>query len=1167
LLARFFPFIFSLFLINQCLAQKNYTYYPWQVDTLIVLSGPTQTFHFPTDQRVVEQSIRVFVNRHELEHLVQFRFEQNENLLRFFSPLIPADTLRIFYQILPVLLQRQYTFFQLDTLVATADTTDSIMIVSPLFENPFAGAETNLKRSGSIVRGVNIGSNKDMTLNSGLNLQLSGQLTDDLEIVAALTDASTPIQPEGNTQSLNEIDQVYIKFMSPWVHGVLGDFNLNYTGSQFGSFSRKLQGVSLTGTYKDFELGGSVSSTRGYFNFFSLVGKEGNQGPYQLLGKNGDRDIIVLAGTERVWIDGKQLVRGETNDYVIEYGNGQITFTNRQLITSESRIEIDFEYFPAQQRFTRNVYTGLSRAGFFDNKIKLRVSYFDEGDDPKKVLESEGNLSEEEIEKIRKAGDDPLAAYNDGAVYVGDSLGYYVKRDTVISAASITYFLYVGEKNGDYNVSFSSVGPGKGEYIREGIGIYRWVGLNKGDYLPVQFLPLPSRQQLVDVQVGYQPTDLFSINVEAAVSRLDRNIISPFGDKDNQDQAYKLSAKLNPVKLRLGGADLGDFSFTLDGKSVGKKFEPVDRINQADYVSYWNLLPGDETSLEEQSAEFKSAYLPWQWLTMRAEYGRFRRQNFSSTRYLGAVEWDKENWFRGKLAAEWLDSRQTSAKIDWFKQRADINKDIAFFQPALLWQAEERKINDQGRLNGFSFYDIGGRLRLIKHAVLSGEWQYNLRKDDIFDPARGGVRIHQATSRTNRLRLDMAEWHQLSGYFQFVFREKDYTPAFENIQVDSVKQNYLNFALQDTTWQDRKTNLIEFLIKNYQWERLLDLQWQYRISVGQTALREKVYIDVGEGRGDYLYNEDLGEYVPDPNGNYILFIVPSGRFEPVADLGTSLRLLLDPGRLLKKPASTLQKIISDISTESYFRVEEQSKDENLSNLYFLKFSTFQGSNTVRGSIIFNQDLYYMRRNRDHSFRFRYRYRDDLFNQFLDPNDNESRLGIERGLWANYKIIEKLKAQSEIKNTITFRENKGNRSRDRDINGLIIFQNFSFRPDLKWEFGLESEYGIEQDRANQRDLKLSYLRGLLRSSFALLGKGKLSASFDMQKVEVLNNPLDASIPYEMARGKKEGVSKNWQLRGEYTIAENVVISVFYLGRDDAEFEKIIHSGQAEIRAYF
>ena len=97
--------------------------------------------------------------------------------------------------------------------------------------------------------------------------------------------------------------------------------------------------------------------------------------------------------------------------------------------------------------------------------------------------------------------------------------------------------------------------------------------------------------------------------------------------------------------------------------------------------------------------------------------------------------------------------------------------------------------------------------------------------------------------------------------------------------------------------------------------------------------------------------------------------------------------------------------------------------------------------------------------------------------------------------------------------------------------------------------------------------MDYGRALLRASYAFLGKGKISSSFDYLTVNVKNNPLGSSIPYEMARGKKEGISKSWQLRGEYTIAQNVVVSLFYNGRDDSDFERILHTGQAEIRAYF
>jgi hypothetical protein len=271
----------------------------------------------------------------------------------------------------------------------------------------------------------------------------------------------------------------------------------------------------------------------------SFVGQEGNQGPYQLLGRNNEKAIIVLAGTERIWLNGNKLIRGKNNDYVIEYGNGQIIFTNRQLITSESRIEVDFEYYPATQKYTRNVYSGVSTGKMFDKTFDFRVSYYHEEDDPNKILESEGILSEDEIQVIKDAGDDPLSASIDGATYVGDTVGYYVKIDTVIDDQDYSYYQYVGEGNGDYVVSFSSVGSGLGDYYREGLGIYRWVGIGRGEYLPIELLPLPSKQQLLDFQMGYQPFKNFRVNAEAATSYLDRNIISPINDKNNQGNAFQ----------------------------------------------------------------------------------------------------------------------------------------------------------------------------------------------------------------------------------------------------------------------------------------------------------------------------------------------------------------------------------------------------------------------------------------------------------------------------------------------------------------------------------------------------------------------------------------------------------------------------------------------------
>jgi hypothetical protein len=206
----------------------------------------------------------------------------------------------------------------------------------------------NLQKSGSIVRGIDFGTNRDVSLTSGFRMQLSGKIASDIEIVAALTDENAPIQPEGNTQTLQEIDKVSVEIKSPNVGGTIGDFNYSSDGTEFGRIDRKLQGAMGIGNY---QIGSSQGSTlvlgavtRGKFNTAQFQGIEGVQGPYQLLGKNGEIAIIVVAGTERVYVDGERMTRGETNDYIIDYASAQVTFQPRRLITSASRIVVDFEY-------------------------------------------------------------------------------------------------------------------------------------------------------------------------------------------------------------------------------------------------------------------------------------------------------------------------------------------------------------------------------------------------------------------------------------------------------------------------------------------------------------------------------------------------------------------------------------------------------------------------------------------------------------------------------------------------------------------------------------------------------------------------------------------------------------------------------------------------------
>ena len=210
----------------------------------------------------------------------------------------------------------------------------------------FGGLEYN----GSLSRGLSFGNSQDVVLNSSFNLQLSGHITDEIEVLAAITDNNVPVQPEGNTQQLQEFDKVFIQVKKDDHKLIVGDYELGISKMHFMKFFKKSQGISysgkadLPGNMGVMKPRASFAITKGKFSKNTLKVEEGNQGPYKLLGANNESFIIVLAGTERVFIDGKLMVRGSENDYVIDYNLGEVTFTPNVLVTKDLRISVEFEY-------------------------------------------------------------------------------------------------------------------------------------------------------------------------------------------------------------------------------------------------------------------------------------------------------------------------------------------------------------------------------------------------------------------------------------------------------------------------------------------------------------------------------------------------------------------------------------------------------------------------------------------------------------------------------------------------------------------------------------------------------------------------------------------------------------------------------------------------------
>ena len=207
------------------------------------------------------------------------------------------------YLTLPFEVAPFYQRRQARTLESVTDTSRIVQQLEELSRqeqatrpDPFGNSK--VQRSGSITRGIVAGNNRDITLESGLRMQLSGEIVQGVQVQAVLTDENTPIQPEGTTQRLNEFDRVFIELATRQGTVQLGDFDLNFQNAEFAQFSRKLQGIRAFGAYSPgsiatpnpvLSLDVAGATARGIFRTQEIEPIDGVQGPYRLQGESGEQ--------------------------------------------------------------------------------------------------------------------------------------------------------------------------------------------------------------------------------------------------------------------------------------------------------------------------------------------------------------------------------------------------------------------------------------------------------------------------------------------------------------------------------------------------------------------------------------------------------------------------------------------------------------------------------------------------------------------------------------------------------------------------------------------------------------------------------------------------------------------------------------------------------------
>ncbi|WP_255502048.1 hypothetical protein [Algoriphagus sp. AK58] len=1075
------------------------------------------------------------------------------------------DSVQICYKTLAVRLDRS---FARRTLAEDYDSTamfkdNRVAAVSPLDIQEELFPSSTLYKTGSLTRGVSFGNTQNVFVNSALNLQLEGEIGENLKIRASITDQNVPFQPEGNTQQIQDFDNVLIELYNDNFRLAAGDVVLQQRQSEFLRYYKNVQGIQLTTQYQlkanwKSSTQGFASVAKGKFASIQVPVLEGVLGPYRVNGPNGERFVIIMANSERVFLDGRLLQRGFNADYVIDYNQAEITFTPKVLITQYSRVRVDFEF--AERNYSRSILGANHLQS--NGKMDVYLNYYQEKDNRNRPLFTE--FSPEEQALLASVGDeveDAVIPRIDSVAFDPTRILYEKVEDVDDLGRLITYYRYSTDpQKAHFALSFSQVPLGQGDYRRinqlANGTVFEFVprvnGQPQADYSILTQLPAPDSKRMTTAGTRLKLGSHEKVYTELALSSQDQNLFSTEDDADNQGLAWKLGVQSEDREI---GALKGyriKAQTELEYNSTNFNF--IDRFRYIEFDRDWGLDPVD---LEKAAAE----RLFWTQLALEKDsrnnflykiYLRNRADKLNGVQHnavwnaeLGKRIWVRQDFFR-------LNADKDTLQTDWVRYVGNVSYRSKILVPGYQFSLDQNALKQSERDS------------VLRTAMNFKEHLVFLKSNDSLRYAFSA----DAAWRQDRLPIDGKLLDDTQAFTtNFAFRKQ----WDQHSLTSTLTYRELEFLQRELPTELTLLGKIDYtgsLGKN-----LIRNEISYALGNGRELQREFVFLPAPNGDGTHTWRDDNGDGIQQLNEFY-LAINPEEKlyikvFVPTDTYIQAYSTLLNYRLQARFPEDWknqggLKAFLLKFSNTSSLSVEKKVTSDE----FWVRINPFIGGidrneiislrQVIRTTFFFNRAS--AKYGLDLSL-FDSQLKQLLSGGFEDQIQKDWKLNTRY----NFNSITTLRLIGGLGNRVSasdFLEN-----RNYTINQSMIGPELAWQPSPFFRItgnysftGKENTQNIEYEeraRTHQVGLDLRYAKAI---------KTTLMGNLKLIQIDY-NGEINSPVGYEMLQALTPGTNVTWNLSWLQKIGTGLQLNLVYEGRNSEGLDRVVHVGRMQVSALF